>query len=74
MKRSTQNAKDLGNSSSIELFDTELRCLKCSLPLCVSGDQVPVLMTSLRSTGQVVLLCACGQAQLVRNKRPRLND
>lgn len=58
---------------SDEVVDTELHCVTCGTRLYVSALQADAVIASLERTGKAVLICVCGQAQLIRYKRWR-ND
>lgn len=61
-----------------EIIDTEFRCLRCLMPLYVTAEQADALLNSLNRIGAFILVCTCGQAQIVRRKLPhryaRRND
>ena len=59
---------------SEEVVDMELHCVKCGTGLFVSGQQADAVIASLERTGAAILICVCGQAQLIRFKRRKKND
>jgi hypothetical protein len=61
-------------SSSGEVVDMELRCVTCGTRLYVSAPQADAVITSLERAGAAILICVCGQAQIIRHKLQRRND
>ena len=61
------------HSSADEVVDMELNCVTCGIRLYVSVPQAEAVIASLEQTGVAVLICVCGQAQLIRRKLRR-ND
>jgi hypothetical protein len=61
-------------SSSKEVVDMELYCVTCGTRLYVSVPQADVVITSLERTGAAILICVCGQAQIIRRKLQRKID
>ncbi len=61
-------------SSPEEVVDMELQCVRCQARLYVPLSQVNAVIASLERTGAVILVCVCGQAQLVRSKHQRRHD
>jgi hypothetical protein len=61
-------------SSSDEVVDMELYCITCGTRLYVSVPQAGAVITSLERTGAAILICVCGQAQIIRHKIQRRND
>lgn len=60
-------------SGSDEVVDMELHCVTCGARLYVPVLQADAVIASLERTGAAILICVCGQAQLIRRK-PRRND
>ena len=56
-----------------EVVDIELQCVRCEARLYVPASQASAVVASLERTGAAILICVCGQAQLIRRK-PRRND
>lgn len=56
-------------ASTDELVDTELQCVTCGTRLYISIAAAPAVMASLQRCGAAILICICGQAQLIRWKR-----
>ena len=54
----------------VDVEDMELHCLTCGTRLYVSVPQARAVIDSLERTGATILLCLCGQAQLLQ-WRPR---
>lgn len=61
-------------SSTEEVVDMELHCVRCKTRLYVPLSQASAVISSLEWTGAVILICVCGQAQLVRSKRQKRHD
>jgi hypothetical protein len=61
-------------SSSGEVVDMELHCVTCGTRLYVSVPQAEAVMASLERTGAAILICVCGQAQIIRRQLQRRND
>lgn len=61
-------------SSSDEVVDMELHCVMCGRRLYVSVPQADAVIASLERTGAAILICVCGQAQIIRHKFQRRND
>jgi hypothetical protein len=57
-----------------EVVDMELHCVRCQARLYVPASQADAVITSLRRTGAAILICVCGQAQLIRLKRQKRYD
>jgi hypothetical protein len=49
----------------------EVDCIICRTRLYVSDASIDAVLTSLEQTGAAILICTCGQAQLVRWRAPR---
>ena len=49
----------------------EVDCVICRTRLYVSDALIDAVLTSLEQTGAAILICTCGQAQIVRWKAPR---
>ena len=59
-------------SEAQEVVDMELECVKCHTPLYVPLAQIDAILASLTRTGAAILICVCGQAQLIHSQhRPR---
>jgi hypothetical protein len=59
------------------VVDVEVDCVACGTRLYVPEASIDAILTSLEQTGAAVLICTCGQAQIVRWKAPpsrRRND
>jgi len=48
------------------VIDMEVDCVICRTRLYVSDASIDAVLTSLRQTGAAILICTCGQAQVVR--------
>jgi hypothetical protein len=53
------------------VVDMEVDCIICRTRLYVSDASIDAVLTSLEQTGAAILICTCGQAQLVRWRAPR---
>ncbi len=53
------------------VVDMEVDCVICRTRLYVSDALIDAVLTSLEQTGAAILICTCGQAQIVRWKAPR---
>ena len=53
------------------VVDMEMYCVICRVRLYVSDAAIDAVLTSLEQTGVAILICTCGQAQIVRWKLPR---
>ena len=62
------------HSGSDEVVDMELHCVTCGTRLYVSVPQADAVLASLERTGAAILICVCGQAQIIRRKLQRRND
>jgi hypothetical protein len=62
------------HSSTEEVVDMELHCVRCKARLYVSVSQSSAVISSLERTGAAILICVCGQAQLIRSKRQKRHD
>ena len=56
-------------SGTDEAVDMELQCVRCGTRLYVSISQATAVVASLERCGAAILVCICGQAQLIRRKR-----
>ena len=56
------------------VVDMELHCVACGARLYVAVPQAGAVIASLKRTGAAILVCMCGQAQLIRWKRQKRND
>ncbi len=61
-------------TSTEEMVDMELHCVKCKTRLYVSVSQANAVIASLERTGAAILICVCGQAQLIWSKRQKRHD
>ena len=61
-------------TNSDDVVDMELRCVTCGTRLYVSVTQADAVIASLERTGAAILICVCGQAQIIRRKLQRRND
>jgi hypothetical protein len=61
---------------SRDIWDLELRCVRCQQELYVEDNVIDEVFESMRTAGGVVLICTCGQPQIVRDPRwrPRYHD
>jgi len=56
-------------SGTQEVVDMELHCVRCGTRLYIPTSQVAAVVASLERCGAAILVCICGQAQLIRWKR-----
>ena len=56
------------DSGANEVVDMELHCVACGTRLYVSISQATAVVASLERCGAAILVCICGQAQLIRRK------
>ncbi len=61
-------------SNTEEVVDMELQCVRCQARLYVPVSQVKAVIASLERTGAAVLICVCGQAQLVQSRSQKRHD
>lgn len=61
-------------SDTEEVVDMELHCVRCKTRLYVPLSQASAVIASLERTGVAILICICGQAQLIRSKRQQKHD
>jgi hypothetical protein len=57
-----------------EVVDMELQCVRCKTRLYVPVSRVNAVIASLERTGAAILICVCGQAQLIRSKHQKRHD
>lgn len=57
-----------------EVVDMELQCVRCQARLYVPVSQVKAVIASLEHTGAVILICVCGQAQLIQSRSQQRHD
>ena len=57
-----------------EVVDMELQCVQCQARLYVPVSQVKAVIASLEHTGAAILICVCGQAQLVQSRSQKRHD
>ena len=55
-------------SDTDEAVDMELHCLTCGARLYIPLSQAAAVLASLQRCGAAILVCTCGQAQLIRWK------
>ena len=60
--------------STDEVVDMELQCMRCGTRLYVPISQADAVVASLERCGAAILVCICGQAQLIRSKRQKRHD
>lgn len=61
-------------ASTEKAVDMELHCVRCNTRLYVPLSQASAVITSLERTGAAILICVCGQAQLIWSKRQKRHD
>ena len=61
-------------SGTEEVVDMELQCVRCQARLFVPISQVQAVIASLERTSAVILICVCGQAQLIQSKSQKRHD
>ena len=61
-------------SGTEEVVDMELLCVRCQARLYVPVSQAGAVIASLERTGTVILICICGQAQLVQSRSQKRHD
>lgn len=61
-------------SGAEEVVDMEVQCVRCQARLYVPLSQASAVVASLERTGAVILICVCGQAQLVRSRYQKQHD
>ncbi len=61
-------------SGTEEVVDMELQCVRCQARLYVPVSQANAVIASLQRTGAAILICICGQAQLIQPKRKPRHD
>ena len=61
-------------SNTEEVVDMELHCVKCKTRLYVPRSQASAVISSLERIGAVILICVCGQAQLIQSKIRKRHD
>jgi hypothetical protein len=52
-----------------EAVDMEMQCVTCGTRLYVPISQAAAVVASLERCGAAILVCICGQAQVIRWKR-----
>ena len=57
-----------------EVVDMELQCVRCKAQLYIPVSQASAVIASIERTGAAILICVCGQAQLIRSRRQKRND
>ena len=63
--------KQIGSN---DVVDMELHCVACGTRLYVPALQAEAVIASLERTGAAILICICGQAQLIQPKRQKRHD
>lgn len=58
-------SKEVGSD---DVVDMEINCVRCKTRLYVPVAQANAVIASLERTGAAILICVCGQAQLIRWK------
>lgn len=61
-------------SGTEAVVDMEIQCIRCMARLYVPVSQVDDVISSLQRTGEVILICVCGQAQLIQSKSQQNHD
>lgn len=61
-------------SSTEEVVDMEMECVRCGTRLYVPLSQAGAVIASLKRRGAVILICVCGQAQLIQAKAQKRHD
>ena len=61
-------------SNTEDVVDMELQCVRCQVRLYVPVSQVGAVLASLERTGAAILICVCGQAQLIQVKPQKRHD
>jgi hypothetical protein len=56
-------------SSAEEMVDMELHCVRCGTRLYVPISRATAVVASLERCGAAILVCTCGQMQLIWWKR-----
>lgn len=52
-----------------EIVDMELHCLVCNERLYLPLDRAKTVIATIERQGTAILICVCGQAQVVRRRR-----
>ena len=61
-------------SSSKDVVDMEVQCVRCQAQLYVPVSNIDEVLASLERTGTVILICVCGQEQLVQSRSLKRHD
>ena len=61
--------KSQKRSGPQEVVDMERHCVRCGTRLYIPMSQADAVLASLERCGAAILVCTCGQAQLIRCKR-----
>ena len=56
-------------SGTEEAVDMEMQCVRCGTRLYVPISQAAAVVASLERCGAAILVCICGQAQMIQWKR-----
>ena len=59
---------------SDDVVDMELHCVACGTRLYLAVPQAQAVIASLERTGAAILICVCGQAQLILQRSRRQHD
>ena len=63
------------NRSGAEaVVDMETQCIHCKARLYVPVSQIAAVISSLQRTGTIILICVCGQVQLIQSKGQKNHD
>lgn len=62
------------HSGAEDVVDMELHCVRCKARLYVPVSRINAVIASVERTGAAILICVCGQAQLIRSKRQKRHD
>lgn len=54
-----------------DVVDMEMNCVRCRTHLYVPHAAIDEVITSLERTGAAILICVCGQAQLIKWRPPQ---
>ena len=68
---SMNNMNSMQHPRSGGVVDMEVDCVICRTRLYVSDASIDAVLMSLEQMGAAILICTCGQAQIVRWKAPR---
>jgi len=74
MERKWMSMSARKQTGSDDVVDMELHCVRCGARMYVPVQQAGAVIVSLERTGAAILICVCGQVQLIRLQRQRQND